>query len=81
MDVIEKKELACREKLILAIRENRNTYQHATLRLKHNADISIFFLEQGSSFSLISKHIRKNRKFVMIAVEKILIVPNILVYW
>ena len=64
------KELACKEKLEQAKRENPKTYQYATLRLKHNVDIAIFFLEQGGSFSLISKHLRKNKKVVMIAVEK-----------
>ena len=64
------KELACKVKLKQAIGENPNTYQYATLRLKHNADLAIFFLEQCCSFSLISKHLRKNRKVVMIAVEK-----------
>ena len=54
------KKLACKEKLKQAIRENPNTYQYATLRLKHNADLAIIFLEQGGSFSLISKHLRKN---------------------
>ena len=64
------KELACKAKLKQAIRENPNTYQYATLRLKHNVDLAIYFLEQGGSFSLISKHLRKNKKFVMVAVEK-----------
>ena len=50
--------------------EKPNTYQYATLRLKHNADLAIFFLEQGGSFSLISKHLRKNKKVVMLAVAK-----------
>ena len=49
------KELACKGKLKQAIRENPNAYQYATLRLKHNVDLAIFFLEQGDSFSLISK--------------------------
>ena len=58
------------KKLKQAISENPNTYQHATLRLKHNFDLVIFFVEQGGSFSLISKHLRKNKKVVMVAVEK-----------
>ena len=73
------KELACKEKLKQATRENPNTYQYATLRLQHNVDLAIFFLEQGGSFSLISEHLRKNKKVVMIAVEKIPILSNILV--
>ena len=47
------KELACREKPKQAVRENPKTYQYATLRLKHNIDLSIYFLIQGGSFSLI----------------------------
>ena len=38
--------------------------------MKHNADLAIFFLAKGGSFSLLSKHLRKNKKAVMIAVEK-----------
>ena len=38
--------------------------------MKHNVDLAKFFLEQGGSFSLISKHLRKNKKVVMVAVEK-----------
>ena len=64
------KELACKDKLEQAIRENPNTYQNATLRLKHNVDLAIFFLEQSGSFSLISKRLRKYKKVVMVAVEK-----------
>ena len=64
------KELACKEKLKPAIRENPNNYQYATLRLKHNVDLAIFLPEYGGSFSVISKHLRKNKKVVMIAVEK-----------
>ena len=56
------KELACKEKFKQAITEKPNIYQYATLRLKHNVDLAIFFLEQGGSFSLISEHLRKNRK-------------------
>ena len=64
------KELACKEKPKQAIRENPNTYQYATLRLKQIVDLAIFFLEQGGPFSLISKHLRKIKKVVLIAVEK-----------
>ena len=45
--------------------------------MKHNVDLAIFFIEQGGSFSLISKHPRKNKKVVMAAVEKN---PNIFQY-
>ena len=38
--------------------------------MKHNVDLAIFFLKQGGSFSLISKHLRKNKNVVMEAVEK-----------
>ena len=38
--------------------------------MKHNVDLTLFFLEQGGSFSLISKHLRKIKKDVMVAVEK-----------
>ena len=62
--------MACKEKLKEAIGENPNTYQYSTLRLKHNVDLAIFFNEQGGSFSLISKHLRKNKKVVMVAVQK-----------
>ena len=55
------KELACKEKLKQAIRENTNNYQYATLRLKHNVDLAIFFVENGGLFSLISKHLRKKK--------------------
>ena len=51
------------------MRENPNNYQYATLRLKQNVDIGIFFLEQSGSFSMISKHLRKNKKVVMVAVK------------
>ena len=64
------RELAYEKKLRQAIRENPNTYQYATLRLKQNVDLAIFFLEQGGSFSLISKHLHKNNNVVMVAVEK-----------
>ena len=63
------KELACKEKLKQTIRENPNTYHYATSRLKHKVDLAIFFLQQGGSFYLISKHLRK-KKVVMVAVEK-----------
>ena len=64
------KGLACKEKLKQAITENPNIYQEATLRLKHNVDLAIFFLEQSGSFSLTSKHLRKYKKIVKIAVER-----------
>ena len=64
------KELDFKEKLKQAIRENPNTYQYATLNLKHNVDLVIFFLEQGRSFSLISKHLQENKKVVRVAVAK-----------
>ena len=64
------KELACEENFQQAIRENPNTYQYAILRLKHNVDLAILFPEQSGSFSLISKHLRENKKVVMVAVEK-----------
>ena len=38
--------------------------------MKHNVDLAVFFLDQGDSFSLISKHLRENKKVVMVAVEK-----------
>ena len=38
--------------------------------MKHNVDLAIFFLEHGRSFSMISKHLRKNKKVAMVAVEK-----------
>ena len=50
--------------------ENPNFYQYATLRLKHNVDLAIFFLEQGGSFSIIFKHLCKDKKVVIVAVEK-----------
>ena len=41
------------------VESDPNNYQYAALRLKSkNVDIAIFFLEQGGSFSLISKHLR-----------------------
>ena len=64
------KELACKEKLKQALRENPIIYQYATLRLKQNVDLAIFFVEQCGSFSLVSKHLLENKKVVMIAVEK-----------
>ena len=42
-----KKELACKWKLKQAKTDNPNNYQYATLRLKHNVDLAIFFLEQS----------------------------------
>ena len=56
------KEVACKEKLKQAIRGNPNTYQYATLRLKHNVNVAIYFLEQAGSFSLISKHLRNKKR-------------------
>ena len=38
--------------------------------MKHNVHLANFFLEKGGSLSLISRHLRKNKKVVMIAVEK-----------
>ena len=38
--------------------------------MKHNVDLAIFFLEQGGSFSLTSKHLGKYKKIVKIAVER-----------
>ena len=64
------KELACKEKHKQAIIEAPNNYQYANLRLKHNVDLAEYFPEQGGSFSRISKHLRKNKKIVMVAVEK-----------
>ena len=63
------KELACKEKIKQAKRENPNTYQYATLRLKHNVNLAMYFPELVGSLSLFSKHLRK-KKFVMKAVEK-----------
>ena len=37
--------------------------------MKQNVDLAIFFLEQGGSFSLKSKHLPKNKKVVMIAIK------------
>ena len=42
-----------------------------------NIDLAIFFLERGASFSLISKHLRNNKKVGMIAVKSN---PNIFQY-
>ena len=64
------RELACKEKLKQIIRENTYTYQYATLRLKNNVDLAMFFREQCGSFSLISKHLRKFKTVVMVAVGK-----------
>ena len=47
-----------------------NTYQYANLDLKNkNVDLAIFFLERVGSFSLISKHLRSNKKVGIIAVK------------
>ena len=45
-----------------------NIYDHATLTLKQNVGLAIFFLERGGSFSLASKHLRKNKQVAMMAV-------------
>ena len=53
------------------VESDTNAYQYATLHLNNkNVDLAIFFLERNGSFSLISKHLRKNKKCVMVAVEK-----------
>ena len=45
------------------VESDPNPYQYATLGLKNkNVDLAIFFLERGGSFSLISKHLRNNKK-------------------
>ena len=55
------------------------TYQYATLYLKNkNVDLAIFLLERGGSFSLISKHLRNNKKVGKIAVKTTLKLFNIL---
>ena len=77
MDMIEIK-TSLRKKLKQAIRENPITYQYATLRLKQNVDLAILFLEQGGSFSLISKYLRKNKKICDNSGEKILTIFNML---
>ena len=56
------------------VESDPNTYQYATLSLKNkNVDLAIFHLKQGGSFSLISKHLRINKKVGLIAVKNI---PN-----
>ena len=52
------KELASQVYLKKIIGERPNTYHYATLRLKHNVDLAIFFLEQGRQFSLTTKYLR-----------------------
>ena len=45
------------------VESDPNTYQYATLKLKNgNVDLAMFFIERGGSFSLISKHLRNNKK-------------------
>ena len=51
------------------VESDPNTYQYATLDLKQNVDLAIFFLERGGSFSLIIKHLRNNKKVGMIGVK------------
>ena len=52
------------------VKSDPNTYQHATLRLENKSvDLVIFYLERGGSFSLISKHVRNNKKVGMAAVK------------
>ena len=46
-----------------------NTYQYASLNLKQIVELALFFLRQGGSFSLISKHLRNDKKVGMLAVE------------
>ena len=53
------------------VKSDPNTCQYATLHLKQNVDLDIIFLEQGRSFSLISKHLRNIKKVGMIAVKNI----------
>ena len=36
-----------------------NTYQYASINLKNNVELALFFLRQGGSFSLINKHLHK----------------------
>ena len=51
------------------VKSDPNTYQYATLHLKQNVDLAIFFLERGGSFSLIGNHLRNNKKVGMISVK------------
>ena len=49
--------------LKIFVESDLNTYQYATLHLKYkNIDLAIFFLEGVGSFSLMSKHLRNNKK-------------------
>ena len=52
------------------VKSDPNIYQYATLHLKNeNVDLEKYFLERGCSFSLISKHLRNDKKTGMIAVK------------
>ena len=51
------------------VESNPNTYLYATLHLKQNVDLAIFFPERRGSFSHICKHLRKNEKVEIIAVK------------
>ena len=51
------------------VESDPNIYQYATLHLKNkNVDLTIFFLERGGSFPLISKHLRNNEQNGIVAV-------------
>ena len=39
--------------------------------MKQYIDLAMFFLEHGGSFSLISKHLPKNKEVVMVAVKNL----------
>ena len=43
------------------VKSDPSTYQYATLHLKQNVNLAIFFLDRGGSFSLISKHLRNKK--------------------
>ena len=45
------------------VESDPNTYQYATLHLKQNVDLAIFFVERGGSISLISKHLRNKKSW------------------
>ena len=51
------------------VKSDRNTYQYATLHSKQNGNLAMFIVERCGSFSLISKHLRNNKKVGMIAVK------------
>ena len=52
------------------VKADPNTNTYATLDLKNkNIDLSIFFLERGGSFSLVSKHLRNSKQVGMVAVK------------